>query len=179
MTQQRKTGRFIEFLETLEERRGRGALAALRRGLGAIPGSVPEMHPYIAQWVSGESTSWREDVHYLVAALFAYYPQSWHRGDEDGPTNLGASFARIAKGEAHDSVERRFMVLLAVHREDLYLHLRHAISLLKARGQPVDWAQLLDDLKFWGLEDRRVQRRWARAFWGQVDTEDSAPDANT
>ena len=178
MTQQSKTSRFIEYLEMLEGRHDRGALAALRRGLSIAPGSTPEMHPYIAQWASGEATRWREDVHYLVAALFAYHPQSWSRGDRDGPTNLGASFARIAKGEAHDSVERRFKVLLAVQREDLYIHLRHAISLLKAKQQPVDWERLLNDLKFWGRDDRQVQRDWARAFWGQADSEDPDSDIN-
>ena len=181
MKQRSKTSKFIEYLEMLEARRGRGALAALRRGLGSVPGSTPEMHPYIAQWAHGERTRWREDVYYLVAALFAYHPQSWHRSDEAGPTNLGASFACIAKREAddnRDSVGHRFMILLTAPHEDLHLHLRHAISLLKAREQPVDWMQLLDDLKSWGHEDGWVQRNWARAFWGWGDAEDSNSDAN-
>ena len=175
-----KTSSFIEYLEMLEGRRGRGALAALRRGLGRVPGSTPEMHPYIARWAYGEPTRWREDVYYLVAALFAYHPQSWYR-DEAGPTNLGASFACIAKGEANDSsdsVGHRFMILLTTPSEDLHLNLRHAISLLKAREQPVDWTQLLNDLKFWGHEDGWVQRNWATAFWGWGDPEDSNSDAN-
>ena len=122
-------------------------------------------------------------MYYLVASLFAYHPQSWHRSDEAGPTNLGASFACIAKDKDNDSsgsdsVENRFMILLTVPREDLHLHLRHAISLLKTREQSVDWTQLLDDLKFWGHEDGWVQRNWARAFWGWGAPEDSNSDAN-
>ena len=140
MTQQRKTSsRFIEFLEMLEERRGRGALAALRRGLGAAPGSVPEMHPYIAQWVSEESTRWEEDVHYLVAALFAYHPQSWHRSDESWSHQPGRFLSLASQREKPTTTgtawEHRFMILAdRPPHEDLHLHLRHAISLLKAQG---------------------------------------------
>ena len=179
MTLGNKTSRFVEFLEGMADRRDRGALASLRRGLGQPPGATPEMHPYVARWAGGESTRWREDVHYLVAALFAHHPMRWPREESSGWTNLGTSFARIATGDNHDSVERRFTALLNVRREeDLHIHLRHAISLLKSREQPVDWARLLDDLKSWGHEDRWVQRNWARAFWDRADQGDTDPNAS-
>ena len=176
MTQQNKTRRFVEFLEGLEERRGRGALAALRGGLDQRPGAAPEMHAYVARWAGGERSRWREDVHYLVASLFAYHPSNWRRQSHGGYTNLGASFARLAVGDAQSSVERRFTTLLNARREDLHIHLRHAVSLLRASDQPVDWAQLLDDLKSWGHEDRWVQRNWARAFWSGEPREESDTD---
>ena len=60
MTLRSKTSRFVEFLEGLEGRRDRGALASLRRGLGQPPGATPEMHRYVSQWAGGEPTRWRE-----------------------------------------------------------------------------------------------------------------------
>ena len=166
MTQQRKGERFVEYLLGLGDRKDRGALAALRRGLERSPGTAPEMHRYVASWADGEQSRWREDIYYMVAALFAYHPLHW--GEErNGWSNLGASFAMLqrAEGVSEEGVERRFTALLSVHVEDLHVHLRHAVSLLKSKGVPIDWVRLLDDLKYWGHEDRLIQRNWARAFW--------------
>ena len=77
-----------------------------------------------------------------------------------------------------ESVDRRFTVLLGANREDLPQHLRHAVSLLKSKDVPVDWARLLDDLKWWDDDDRRVQRRWAKAFWGRTSV-GGADNGNT
>jgi CRISPR system Cascade subunit CasB len=63
-------------------------------------------------------------------------------------------------------VERRFVALLNCHQDDLDHHLRQAVSLLKSKDAPVDWAELLKDIQRWDNDDRLVQRRWARAFWG-------------
>ncbi len=127
MTQQlekRKSQRFVEFLQRLEERKDRGALAALRRSLGRPPGTAPEMHRYVASWTDGERSRWREDVYYIVATIFAFHPCDWPRDDSDRYTNLGASFAKIAGGDSYDAVERRFTALLSVRAEDLHVHLR-------------------------------------------------------
>ena len=163
MTQQSKGEGFVKHLLGLAERKDRGALAALRRGLGRLPGTAPEMHRYVVPWSNGESSRWREDVYYIVAALFAYHPVHWSR-DTEARSNLGASFARL-RGAEEDGVERRFTALLSVHMEDLHVHLRHAVSLLKSNDIPIDWVRLLDDLQYWGHEDRLIQRSWARAFW--------------
>ena len=177
--EKRKSERFVEFLQRLEERKDRGALAALRRGLGMPPGSAPEMHRYVAPWTGGERSRWREDVYYIVAALFAFHPCNWPRDDSDRYTNLGSSFARIAVGDSHGAVERRFTALLGVHVEDLPVHLRHAVSLLKSKDAPIDWARLLRDLMFWNDEDRWVQRNWARAFWREAPQDAADDDTNT
>ena len=178
MTQQSKGERFVEHLMKLEERKDRGALAALRRGLGRPPGSAPEMHRYVASWADGESSRWREDVYYIVAALFAFHPCNWRRAASDRYTNLGASFAKTAGGDSHEAVERRFTALLNVRAEDLHVHLRHAVSLLKSKDAPIDWARLLRDLMSWNHEDRRIQRDWARAFWRTVPQDAFEEDTN-
>ncbi len=175
MTQRTKGERFVDYLLSLEERKDRGALAALRRGLERPPGTAPEMYRYVVPWSNGESSRWRENVYYVVAALFAHHPIHWGR-DKEARSNLGDSFARLrrAEGVSEEGVERRFTALLSVHTKDLHVHLRHAVSLLKSKGIPVDWVRLLDDLRYWGHEDRLIQRNWARAFWRveSLDTDD-------
>lgn len=166
MQQQSRSERFVTFLQGLEESNDRGALAVLRRGLGRPPGEEPEMHKYVVRWADGEQSRWVENTYYLIASLFAYHPVQLNTGDV-AQSNLGASFARLseADGMSPEGVERRFTSLLNVPGEDLHLHLRHAVSLLKSKGVPVDWVRLLNDLWWWDDEDRWVQRRWARAFW--------------
>ena len=170
--------RFVEFLTDLALREDRGALAALRRGLQGPPGREPGMYKYVVPWIGDNWPRWREDAHYLVAALFASHPVNWPRNNAHGHNNLGASFARVVAPDALESVERRFTALLSTRREDLWVQLRHAVGLLKSKDVPVDWVQLLDDLRWWESEDRRVQRSWARAFWGKAPASATA-ETNT
>jgi CRISPR system Cascade subunit CasB len=162
--------KFIEYLESLSQREDRAALAALRRGLGRPPGTVPDMYRYVVPWLPADAPPWIEDAAYTVAALFAFHPQS------GGAGNMGAHFgqarARDPQGD-HTALERRFTALLAAHPEDLPVYLRQAVSFLRSKEVPVHWGQLLYDLRDWGHPERRtrVQKRWARAFWGRPDQE--------
>lgn len=157
--------RFLASLKKLADEEERGALAALRRGLGKDPGAAPEMFPYVVPWVPADARGWREHAYYLVAALFATHPADWI-GDGTTNHNLGASWAWLAREAGGDGPERRFIALLAADREDLPAHLRHAVSLLRTHDIPIDWTQLLRDLLAWDHESRYVQQSWARAFWG-------------
>ena len=151
---------FITHLESLRD--DRGALAALRRGLGQPPGTVADMYRYVVPWLSDETTRWLEDAYYLVAALFAYHPA------EGGIGNMGRHFARARDPQGDDTaLERRFTALLSAHPDDLDFYLRQAVSFLKSKEVPVNWHQLLPDLLAWGHPDRYVQKQWARAFWGR------------
>lgn len=157
----------------------RAGLAALRRGLGKLPGTVPEtwpqVEPYTGDVPRGVLPSRWEDACYMVAALFASH---WE-GEWSGPrgrvrSNLGASFRCLAEAQVEDakkSVERRFLGLLRCGWEELHHHLRHAVSLLKAEPIPVDWDQLLDDIPWWDHPERRVQRNWGRTYWRQRSTD--------
>ena len=179
MQQQSHSERFVAFLQGLKDREDRGALAALRRGLGRPPGEEPEMHKYVVRWTGGEQSRWEENTYYLVAALFAHHPVQWDK--REGQSNLGASFSRLSTpdGIVPESIERRFTNLLSVPAEDLHLHLRHAVSLLKSKNVPVDWVRLLNDLRWWGHEDLWVQRRWSQAFWRGLPQSGEHEDTET
>lgn len=159
---------FVEYLEKLRDSEDRGALAAMRRGLGQPVGMAHEMYRYVVPWLGDQNSSFYEESYFLVASLFAYHPQA------GGSGNLGASFARTRDPQGDDvATERRFTALLSAHRDDLPFYLRQAISFLRAKESPVDYHQLLRDLLAW---DRGyVQRNWAQSFWGRSAKPETEP----
>jgi CRISPR system Cascade subunit CasB len=166
--QSRPEDRFVAFLVKLVESEDRAPLAALRRGLGKKPGEAADSHPYILPRIPANASRWDEDAYYLTGSLFALHQIDWPAGeDESRRTNLGASFARLGRVVESESIEKRFVALLNCHEDDLPDHLRHAVSLLKSKEIPIDWARLLRDVRRWNHEDRWVQREWAQAFWGE------------
>lgn len=159
---------FVAYLGGLarpENRNGRSALAALRRGLGRRPSEAPEMYPYLVPW-TGDLHGWREEAFYLVASLFAAHPVMWQG---EGAGNFGASMAQVKAKEGGDSTERRFVALLSSHREGLPEHLRHAVSLCASKDVPVSWGRMLRDIPWWEDTSGRVQLAWAREFWKRDD----------
>lgn len=74
-----------------------------------------------------------------------------------------------------DSMEARFVALLNAHPDDLDSHLRHAVRLLKANEQPLDWFQLFKDLLQWDHPEGNVQLRWARDFYKSNIGETGSP----
>jgi len=167
----------IDYLEELVRRQDRGAMAALRRGVGKAPGSTMEMHPYVVPFLPRDRPL-EEDAYYLVAALFAY----WHQGEitvaTHPPDNLGASLARLKTPDTGPSLETRFTALLKSHRDDLPVHLRQAVGLLKSKDIPVHWRHLWRDLRHWDHEDGWVQRSWAKSFWGLKTKTENEPTEN-
>jgi len=152
---------FISYLYRLADRDDRAALAALRRGLGREPGSAAEMHPYVAPFLPDDLWSWHNQCHYILASLFALNPNYTDHG------NLGHTFGQIRNQRNSESIEKRFVALLKCHRDDLFDHLRHAVSLAKSNNVAINWQQLFLDIKYWDDEQAWAQRYWAKAFWGE------------
>ncbi|MEX1247567.1 MAG: type I-E CRISPR-associated protein Cse2/CasB [Anaerolineales bacterium] len=166
---------FIIYLQDLAQKEDRGALAALRRGLGQKPGTEAAMYPHVVRWVSADLRGWSEEIYYVVGSLFAWHSQSAPQG------NLGHHLQGLAQGRKNsESIERRFTALLNAHVDDLPDQLRQIISLLKSGDVPVNWEQLMKDLRNWDHPDRYVQHQWARGFWGnrqpQIEETEQTPE---
>ena len=71
----------------------------------------------------------------------------------------------ILDGAEEKATEARFTALLAAHRDDMPSMLRQSVSFLKSKDIPIHWEQLFADLRYWGNEEKFVQRRWANSFW--------------
>jgi CRISPR system Cascade subunit CasB len=155
---------FVTYLETLAE--NRGALAALRRGLGQPPGTAPDMYRYVVPVLPQDAYpgSWAERSYYLIAALYATHSAG------GGAGNMGNHFAAhldLQNPDRNDAIERRFIALLTAHPEDLHIYLRQAIAFLCSKETPVNWHQFMWDVLALGYPDRSsgVRKRWADAFW--------------
>ena len=164
MTKPPSRSPLVEHLEALRAKDDRGALAALRRGLGRVPGEVASMYRHVVPWLPRELDPWGEHAHYLIAALFAMHPESGGTG-----RSLGRAMAMLRAAGGSESVERRFVALLDAHPEDLGEHLRHAVSLLRSKDIALDWHLLLRDVRSWTHLDGWVQRTWASDFWGHAE----------
>lgn len=167
---------FVAYLTSLEE--NRGALAALRRGLGQPPGSVPDMYRYVVTRLPQDAGSWTERCHYLIAALYAMHPVA----TDDG--NLGKHFAvhlDYERPDGNDAIERRFIALLTAHPDDLHIYLRQGISFLRSKDTPVNWHQLMWDVLSLGNPDgaTRVQKQWANGFWRRGTPTQEAAEAGS
>lgn len=167
---QSQAAALVAHLYALVEREDRGALAALRRGLGKEPGTVPEMYPHVEPYIGGARKS-QSDAAYVVASLFGAHPVPWSK-PRNAPCNasFGWTLSPIRgrdDGSENEGVARRFVAALNCDRDALPTHLRQLLSLLHARDPdaPIDWERLFWDIVDWEDADRRVQRRWAEGFW--------------
>lgn len=154
---------FVTYLEGLKEDRGK--MAALRRGLGLPPGTCTAMYPVVAVRLPRDCPKYEEERYYLISSLFGFHPLS----TEDG--NMGDHMRHACGDKLLQAVERRFVRLLATNWEDISNELRQVVSYLKSKEVPINWHQLIADLKNWSHPDRFVQRRWANAFWGYQSNE--------
>lgn len=161
---------FLNRLQELAQKEERGALAVLRRGLGQPPGMAAEMYRYVEPFLPQARSRTQEAAYYLVAALFALHSKP------GGVGNFGAQMALARSEGGEDALERRFTALLSAHPDDLPDTLRQSVSFLKSKEIPVNWNQLFWDLQNWDDEDRRVQKKWASAFWGRFQPAEEQAD---
>jgi CRISPR system Cascade subunit CasB len=162
----------IRYLETLAAREDRATLATLR-------GSLREGHELdglrvVMPFLKPDAARRAEDDAVLLAGLFALHP-------EGGTTSLAEALRKVSLGKGSesesDSIEKRFMALLASDRQDLAIHLRHAVSLVAASGIGLDWDDLYQAIRYWDHQDDFIRRRWARGFWGNpVEAPESTAD---
>lgn len=160
----------VRRLIELKERNDRGALAALRSGLGKPPGAAPRMLPYVAPFLSRDDGPATEAA-FLTAALFARHPQHADMG------TLGESLRLATRSDANpngkhglEGVERRFAAALDADPQDLARHLDGLVSLCESAGVAINWHRFYRDLcTLLGQNETqqiRVRTRWAREFWG-------------
>ena len=66
-------------------------------------------------------------------------------------------------------------LLTAEGRGELYPRVRRMVLMAKSQGVPVNYAQLVTDLKFWFESDRK-KTEWAIAFWDTSPTHATEED---
>jgi CRISPR system Cascade subunit CasB len=156
---------FIEWLEGLNEKDTK-VRAVLRRSLSFDPGKYAPAYPFVEPFIKEEDNSWRREMLYLVASLWAAH---WREGRSGPPMSIGKACATYQKTSGSTSTERRFITLLDADSDQMPHRLRQMIALLKE--QPIDFESLLKGLLYWNDEQRRTQNTWARDFYRHLEKE--------
>lgn len=156
---------FIEWLEGLNEKDTK-VRAVLRRSLAFDPGRFPPAYPYVEPFVKDEDNSWKREMLYLVAGLWAAH---WREARLGIPMPIGKACAAHRAASGSTSTERRFITLLDSDRDQLPHRLRQMIALL--RDQAIDFDALLKGLLYWNDDQKRTQNAWARDFYRNMNTE--------
>ena len=156
---------FIEWLEKLNKSDTK-VRAVLRRSLAFDPGGFVRAYPYVEPFVQDHDNSWRREMLYLVAGLWAAH---WREGQSGQPLSLGRACAAYQAASGSTSTERRFINLLDSDSDQLPHRLRQMIALLKE--QAINFDALLKGLLYWNDDQKRTQNAWARDFYRNMNTE--------
>jgi CRISPR system Cascade subunit CasB len=160
----------VNRLIELARREDRGALSALRTGLGKPPGAAPRMLPIVAPFLKSDEGP-ETAATFVTASLFGKHPEHAPIG------SLGASLWKATKRDGinpdgkhgESGVEARFAAALDADPEDLARHLEGLVSLCESACVPINWHQFHRDLR--GLLGQNeeyqisIRTRWARDFW--------------
>jgi CRISPR system Cascade subunit CasB len=156
---------FVGKLEALSHHdSARADLARLRRCAGRSLVESPEVfqlfYRLLPYPVRGDDRE--EERYFLVATLFALDPKS--SSARDFGTTMGAIAG--SRGGGREGVDRRMAVLLDAPFDDLPFRLRQVVALAASADIGINWRSLLSDILWWDHPARRVQRRWARSYFG-------------
>lgn len=183
----------LQWLQRLPEHPQKAALARLRRGVGRVPGDLPELWGIFLQGMPTElqsktgKPSQAEWAVYLTLTLYALHQQG-HGLPKDnmnrGGERLGCAVRRLVKPgeEASDSsILRRFNALAsATDMRGISHHLRGMIQLLRASGIPIDYVKLADDLYKLQFPNSapQVRLKWGQDFYAPLPNNltDNQPD---
>lgn len=155
---------------------GKAQLANLRRGIGKVPGELPELWGSFLNGIPEELLSRNGDPRaewaiYLSLTLFAMHQQGNGESVHEDDIGLGKAAARLMSeptDEERDRVLHRFgPVVTAKDMPEISHHLRNLIQLMKAKGIRLDYVRLAKDLYDFQFEDnrKRVQLRWGQDFY--------------
>lgn len=163
---------FVNMLENLKH--DRAAMANLRRSLAFDLGTHIASYPYVEPFANNVDP-WRRKMCYLVAGLYASHPR--HIATEH---SFGKAMQQLTARRESGSLERRFITLLDADDEQLANRLRQMVALLRSDDIPLNYAKLLNDLRYWRSPRRLSQQRWARDYYRTTSpTETNEPATAT
>ncbi|HWO61545.1 MAG TPA: type I-E CRISPR-associated protein Cse2/CasB [Umezawaea sp.] len=140
-------------------------LAALRRGLGRLAGSVPQMWPYYRSVIpSAESP--RLDAEHAALTLYGIHQQSQRHPMHRPGIGLGDALRQLKNhdGVSEEAVTRRFnAAATATSVGELVAHLRGLITQLRGKDIALDYTRLREDLLGW---INPAGQSWVRRRWG-------------
>lgn len=172
---------------TLETSRTRATLAHLRNSIGHDISHTVEVWKDVfsempIEFLSRDGLVTKEENAVFVALqLYALHQQglseSVHEKESNGGTrgekkirssNIGHSLKTLRDPKEYSGIDRRFNAMITSSSfQELVVHLRHLVSILKSKSKvKVNYARLADDL-FWYQNGRKeqVRLRWGQSYY--------------
>lgn len=145
-------------------------LADLRRGIGKSPGAVPEMWRFYTTLTPDGGVTSGLVAEHLALTLFAVHQQSRPRLVHLKGVGLGTAILalRTSGKFSEQAVDRRFgAAATATSVAEVGIHLRGLVTQLRPMDQPIDYTQLMFDLRGWQNPEwlSRVRRRWGSQYF--------------
>lgn len=157
-------------------------LAAMRRGLGREPGSIPEMWRFYTTLTPSGGVTDRLHAEHLTLGLYATHQQSQGSSMHRRNSGLGRGLTALRSGGrfSEDAVDQRFAAAATADGVDeLAYHLRGLVSRLTSHSPaiPLDYTELYWQLLGWHDPARRgaIRRRWGADYF---TPRPSPPQAN-
>jgi len=136
--------RTAEILERIQNsiKNDRGAKADLKRSLTGEPRHRRAVYPLILPYLSETEAQYNHEQWLLVISFLGYYPQNIN---PETKLTFGDSARRLLTEASSKGPERRFRTLLETSLEDLRSPLTAMVRLMKSKGIPIDYPQLLQE----------------------------------
>jgi CRISPR system Cascade subunit CasB len=147
-------------------------LAALRRGAGREPGSVPQMWPFYTHLTADGRMSSVLRAEHVALTLYALHQQSRTQPMHREQVGVGTAMLALRRSDrfSADAVDRRFAAAAtATSLTEVAVHLRGLVTQLRVIGQSLDYSRLVQDLRGWQDPERRgdVRRRWGSQYFAR------------
>jgi CRISPR system Cascade subunit CasB len=156
-------------------------LAALRRGLGREPGTVPSMWRFYRTWRAGDRRYAPLAAEHHTLTLFAVHQQSQPRLVHREKTPIAEAIRRLhTTGRfTQEAIDRRFFAAVtAPEVDEVAYHLRGLVRQLRSLPEPTpfDHTQLYWDLLGWSTRGgrERAQRSWGLDYYRKRSADDTA-----
>lgn len=180
----------IKILCTSEENYSKGILANLRRGVGKVPGELPELWGMLFKDFPAELNAKSSEIEpsraewavYLSLTLYALHQQGHDMKNESMQSSgigLGNAVRKLVPDgeEVEDnSAFRRFQTLVtSADIIELAHHLRGIVQLLSDKKVKLDYVKLSKDLYRYQFEESRngIRLKWGRQYFSSDNKEEN------
>lgn len=154
-------------------------LAALRRGVGRDPGSVPAMWRYYTTLNAQGNLTARLRAEHVALTLYAIHQQSIPTSMHRAGHGIGKAMADLRRHDKFSptAVDERFgAAATATSLDEAAYHMRGLVRRLRQLPRGFDYTALYQDLVAWQYPDRigRVRRRWGSDYFIGRETGETA-----
>lgn len=173
-------GRILKELYAMQEySAGKAILSRLRNSIGRDYADMADIMPFVFYQLPesffGNSKKMTDEEMCILSCLqlYAIHQQGEDlcvATTEDGYSNVGTSLKLLRVGDDVTASDRRFNAMItSTDFDELIVHLRHLIRLLKSKqkGARIDYARLADDL-YWIRKNKNKENiilNWAREYY--------------